>query len=92
MREKSKKQLPLMHLAADHAQARELEAISRILDAEPTIAGLVHQDLCQGRELTATGANGMSAEQVLRAAIVKQMGSRHGVKSGSVTIKSLIEI
>jgi IS5 family transposase len=73
MREKSKKQLPLMHLAADHAQARELEAISRILDAEPTIAALVHQDLCQGRELSATGANGMSAEQVLRAAIVKQM-------------------
>jgi IS5 family transposase len=73
MREKSKKQLPLMHLSSDHPQARELEAISRILDAEPTIAGLVHQDLCRGRELTATGANGMSAEQVLRAAIVKQM-------------------
>jgi IS5 family transposase len=73
MREKSKKQLPLMHLTTDHPQARELEAISRILDAEPTITALVHQDLCRGRELTATGANGMSAEQVLRAAILKQM-------------------
>jgi IS5 family transposase len=73
MREKSKKQLPLMHLSADHPQARELEAISRILDAEATITALVHQDLCRGRELSATGANGMSAEQVLRAAIVKQM-------------------
>jgi IS5 family transposase len=73
MREKSKKQLPLMHLTPDHPQARELEAISRILDAEATITALVHQDLCRGRELTATGANGMSAEQVLRAAIVKQM-------------------
>jgi IS5 family transposase len=73
MREKSKKQLPLMHFPSDHPQARELEAISRILDAEPTITALVHQDLCRGRELTATGANGMSAEQVLRAAIVKQM-------------------
>jgi IS5 family transposase len=73
MREKSKKQLPLMHLPPDHPQARELEAISRILDAEATITALVHQDLCRGRELTATGANGMSAEQVLRAAIVKQM-------------------
>jgi IS5 family transposase len=73
MREKSKKQLPLMHLSTDHPQARELEAISRILDAEPTITALVHQDLCRGRELTATGANGMSAEQVLRAAIVKRM-------------------
>jgi IS5 family transposase len=73
MREKSKKQLPLMHLSTDHPQARELEAISRILDAEPTITALVHQDLCRGRELTATGANGMSAEQVLRAAVVKRM-------------------
>jgi hypothetical protein len=27
MREKSKKQLPLMHLTSDHPQARELEAI-----------------------------------------------------------------
>jgi IS5 family transposase len=73
MREKSKKQLPLMHLPADHPQARELERIGRILDAEPTITALVHQDLCQARELAATGANGMSAEQVLRAAIVKRM-------------------
>ncbi len=37
MREKSKKQLPLMNLAPDHPQARELERISRILDEEPTI-------------------------------------------------------
>ena len=73
MREKSKKQLPLMYLPPDHPQARELEAISRILDDEATITALVHQDLCRGRELSATGANGMSAEQVLRAAIVKQM-------------------
>ena len=73
MREKSKKQLPLMHLTSDHPQARELERISRILDAELSIADWVHQDLCQGRQLHDTGANGMSAEQVLRAAIVKQM-------------------
>jgi hypothetical protein len=44
MREKSKKQLPLMYLSSDHAQAWELERISRILDAEPTIAGLVQSD------------------------------------------------
>jgi transposase, IS5 family len=73
MREKSQKQRPLMHLSPDHPQARELERISRILGAEPTIVDLVHQDLCQGQELRVTGANGMSAEQVLRAAIVKQM-------------------
>jgi len=73
MREKSKKQLPLMYQTPDHPQARELEAISRILESEPTITELVHQDLCQGRQLTETGANGMSAEQVLRAAILKRM-------------------
>jgi transposase, IS5 family len=73
MREKSKKQLPLMNLAPDHPQAMELERISRILDEEPTIADWVHQDLCRGRELRNTGAYGMSAEQVLRAAIIKQM-------------------
>ena len=37
MREKSKKQLPLMNPTLDHPQAAELERISRILDQEPTI-------------------------------------------------------
>jgi IS5 family transposase len=73
MREKSKKQLPLMNLMPDHPQARELDRISRILDEETTIVELVHQDLCRGRALRETGAYGMSAEQVLRAAIIKQM-------------------
>jgi IS5 family transposase len=73
MREKSKKQLPLMSLTPDHPQARELERISRILDKESTIAEWVHQELCRGRQLRDTGACGMSAEQVLRAAIIKQM-------------------
>jgi hypothetical protein len=69
MREKSKKQLPLMNPMIDHPQARELERIRRILDSEPTIVDLVHQDLCQGRPLRDTGASGMSADLVLRAAI-----------------------
>ena len=37
MREKSKKQLPLMNPMLDHPQARELDSISRILDQEVTI-------------------------------------------------------
>jgi len=73
MREKSKKQLPLMNPTIDHPQARELECISRILDQETTIVDLIHQDLCRGHALRETGAYGMSAEKVLRAAIVKQM-------------------
>ena len=73
MREKSKKQLPLMNPTIDHPQARELEEIDLILEKNATIIDLVHQDLCRGRNLRDTGANGLSAEQVLRAAIIKQM-------------------
>lgn len=73
MREKSKKQLPLMNPTLDHPQAAELKRISRVLDQHTTIADLVHQDLCRDRALQKTGACGMSAEQVLRAAIVKRM-------------------
>ena len=73
MREKCKKQLPLMNPTIDHPQAKELEVISRILDQETTIGEMVHQDLCCSHWLKKTGACGMSAEQVLRAAIVKQM-------------------
>lgn len=73
MRKKSEKQLPLMNPAIDHPQAKELERIGQVLDQEPTIAEIVHQDLCIGRSAKAAGAHGMSAEQVLRAAIVKQM-------------------
>jgi IS5 family transposase len=62
-----------MNLMPDHPQARELDRISRILDEETTIVELVHQELCRGRQLRDTGACGMSAEQVLRAAITKQM-------------------
>ena len=62
-----------MNPTIDHPQAKELAIISRILDQESTIAEMVHQDLCRERPLKLTGAHGMSAEQVLRAAIVKQM-------------------
>ena len=62
-----------MNPAIDHPQAIELESISRIPDRKDTIVDMVHQDLCIGREMRTTGARGMSAEQVLRAAIIKQM-------------------
>ena len=71
MRKKSKKQLPLMPDASDHPQAVELENISRILDANPIICDLAMQDICKGEHNS--GANGMTAEQTVRAAIAKQM-------------------
>jgi len=74
MRKKSKKQLPLMQPATDHSQSVELEAISRILDENPTISELAYQDLCRGKKRKRrSGANGMTADQVVRAAILKQM-------------------
>ena len=74
MRKKSKKQMPLMEPAVDHPRAAELEAINRILDDNPIISELVLQDLCKGkRRRRRSGAKGMTAEQVLRAGIVKQI-------------------
>jgi IS5 family transposase len=74
MRKKSKKQLPLMPDASDHPQAVELENISRILDANPTICDLAMQDICKvNKGERKSGANGMTAEQAVRAAVVKQM-------------------
>jgi transposase, IS5 family len=74
MRKKSKKQMPLMPETSDHPQAVELENISRILDANPTICDLAMQDLCEvSKKASRSGARGMTADQVVRAAIVKQM-------------------
>ena len=74
MREKMQKQMPLINSATDHSQVRELETISAILKKHPTICQRVHQDLSNGKITAArSGARGMSAEQVLRAALVKAL-------------------
>ena len=73
MREKNQKQLPLMQSAIDHPQADELMRISRILDDNHIIGQLAMQDLKPNSTKTQAGAKGMSADQVIRAAIIKQM-------------------
>lgn len=73
MREKHQNQMPLMSGIVKHPYGKELEEISRILDSQPTIIDIVYQDLCKGGDRNPAGAKGMSAEQVVRAAIVKQM-------------------
>jgi len=75
MREKRHKQMPLTPaFREDFDQARELWAIGAILDQHPAIYEAAYQDLCElGPETKNTGATGMSAEQVLRAAIVKAL-------------------
>jgi IS5 family transposase len=74
MREKWQKQMPLMHPIKDHEQSKELEAISRVIDDHPAMCERVLQDLSSGKsENHRKGANGMSADQVLRCAIVKDI-------------------
>jgi IS5 family transposase len=60
-------------LDADHA--KELQEVSRLLDEHPRINELVLQDLREatGSPTAETGAGGLSAEQVLRILLVKQM-------------------
>ena len=66
--------MPLMPSKIDDPRAEELEEISRIIDGNPTIYDYVMEDLCKGRSGSDhIGANGMSAEQVLRSAIVKML-------------------
>ena len=63
-----------MQPAVDHPRAAELEAISRILDSNPIITELAFQDLGRGKtRKIRSWANGMTAEQVVRAGVVKQM-------------------
>ncbi len=74
MREKQQKQMSLMEPVSSHPQERELEAISNIINDTPTISEYVLQDLNRGRIIKRrTGARGMSADQVLRTAIVMRL-------------------
>jgi IS5 family transposase len=72
MRKKNQKQMPLLMSRSEHPRAAEWERISQILDKHPNINDMVLQDLTRGLQNRNTGAEGMSAEQVVRAAIIKQ--------------------
>jgi IS5 family transposase len=76
MREARKTQSTLRETWLDLDHAKELEAMSRVLNDNPTIAQLVWQDLCgtaSGSTSSARGTGGLSAEQVLRILVIKQM-------------------
>lgn len=74
MREKHQKQMPLIDPPTGHPKEKELEAISIVLDSTPTICEYVLQDLNKGKIIKRrTGANGMTAEQVIRAAVVMRL-------------------
>ncbi|MBI2403194.1 MAG: ISNCY family transposase [Gemmatimonadetes bacterium] len=68
------KQLPLTPPWIAHEHAAELTAISTLLDTEPRIAALVEQDLLRTcTKNPATGRPGLTGDQVLRIALVRQM-------------------
>jgi len=72
MRRKWNPQMPLMPPVLDYPQAKELDAINRIIKDTPCISDHVLKDLSKSKKSNdGRGARGMSADQVLRAAIVK---------------------
>jgi IS5 family transposase len=73
MREENHQQMPLTDVGINHPRAMELKGISRILDENAIINKMVLQDLTRGAKTSDSGAGGMSAEQVVRAGLVKQM-------------------
>ena len=66
-------QLALTRPPIDHSHAAELEQINQTLAANPRITRRVAQDLAHGVAHPHTGAPGMSADQVVRCLLIKQM-------------------
>ena len=71
MRHKFNPQMNLFSPLMRNSIVKELDQISKVLDATPTVMDLVFQDLTRTHR-TDTGRKGMTAEQVLRCAILKQ--------------------
>ena len=71
MRKKQLDQMSIFYTMPGHKVAKELLAISRIVDDNPEVLDLVYGDLVRDSR-TDTGRFGMTAEQVLRCTILKQ--------------------
>ncbi|MCP4021327.1 MAG: ISNCY family transposase [Desulfobacteraceae bacterium] len=72
MRMKNAQQKQLVNPAPNHIKAKEYQVISDILDSNSEIYDLAYNDLVKHPAKTKAGAKGMTAEQVVKAAIVKQ--------------------
>ena len=71
MRKKWDEQLSIWHYLPKNRICRELTGISEILDAHPVVLESVFKDLSKAQRID-TGRDGMTAEQVLRCAVLKQ--------------------
>lgn len=72
MRQTRENQLPLAPLWPDHELSEELQTISKILDENPRILDLILHDLSDTVDRR-RGAPGLTAEQVLRCGLFKQL-------------------
>jgi IS5 family transposase len=73
MRKSIYRQLTLTPLPIHHEHCREIAEVGAILDSNPELEELVERDLLASGASRSTGRGGMTADQVLRALIVKQM-------------------
>jgi len=73
MRRSIRRQLGLAPVLPAHAHTREMAAISAMLDQHPEIEALVERDIVRIGIARNVGRNGMTADQVLRALVVKQL-------------------
>lgn len=73
MRASILQQLPIFQPQIDHEHARELQTMSDVLELMPQATDLVHADLVRELEDPDNGREGMAAEQVLRALVIKQL-------------------
>jgi IS5 family transposase len=75
MRQLFREQPSLTGQVVDHRHARELEGVDEILRKNPDITALVLQDLHDRLRVPGDGREGMTAEQVLRVAVLKQQNT-----------------
>ncbi len=75
MRQFRETQLSLTPIWGAHQHTRELQMAARILEVHAELGELVHRDLVGARR-SDTGRRGLSGDQVLRIALLKQI---HGL-------------
>ena len=75
MRQKHNPQLSLVMTVNNTQIGKELEQMSRILDDTPGLLQVVFDDLVKTKRAD-TGRQGLTAEQVLRCAVLKQYRQR----------------
>lgn len=74
MRQTIHKQLPIVEPSIEHHHAEELATMDLIVNDCPDIASLIYRDLTRGLKDPEAGREGkMTADQVFRALLIKQM-------------------